>query len=196
MSEIWAIILAAGESVRMGSAKMLLPFKGAAIIENVISSVLGSKADKILVVLGSYSSEIEKLIRTKPADYCYNENYKDGMLSSVKCGFRHIPVSSKAVLIYQGDQPMISSSTTDAIIDSYLASQKGIVIPVYHKRRGHPLLIDIKYRDEIEKLNPSVGLRSLSYKFPKDVLEVVVNDPGIMRDIDTYSDYQKAINQI
>jgi molybdenum cofactor cytidylyltransferase len=196
MTEIWAIILAAGESVRMGSPKMLLPFNGSSMIENVISNVLESKADKILVVLGSSGPEIEKLIRTKPVNYCYNENYRDGMLSSVKCGFRHIPVSSEAVLIYQGDQPLISSLTTDIIIDSYFASQKGIVLPVYHKRRGHPVLIDKKYRNDIEKLNPSIGLRSLSYNFREDVLEVVVNDPGILRDFDTYSDYQKAINQI
>jgi molybdenum cofactor cytidylyltransferase len=196
MSQIWAIILAAGESKRMGTPKMLLPFKGSTMIETVISNVLGSKADRILVVLGSSGNEIEGLIRTKSVNYCYNENYKDGMLSSVKCGLRNIPVGLRAVLIFQGDQPLITSSTSDSVIDAYNATGKGIVIPVYHNRRGHPLLIDNKYRDEIEKLNPAVGLRSLSYKFSKDVLELAVNDPGILRDFDTYSVYKKAINQI
>jgi len=196
ISEIWSIILAAGESKRMGTPKMLLPFNGSTMIENVISNVTDSKTDRILVVLGSSGREIEKLIRTKSVNYCFNENYKDGMLSSVKCGLRNIPVGIRAVLIYQGDQPLISSSTSDSIIDSYYASGRGIVIPVYNNRRGHPVLIDNKYRNEVEKLNPSVGLRSLSYKFSKDVVEVAVNDPGILRDFDTYSEYEKAINQI
>lgn len=81
MSEIWAIILAAGESKRMGSPKMLLPFMGITIIENVIANVSGSKVDNIMVVLGADRDSIVKLIRTKAVNYCYNENYKDGMLS-------------------------------------------------------------------------------------------------------------------
>jgi molybdenum cofactor cytidylyltransferase len=196
MSQIWAIILAAGESKRMGTPKMLLPFDRSTMIETVISNVLGSKADRILVVLGSSGSEIEKLIRTKTVNYCFNENYKDGMLSSVKCGLRNIPAGFRAALIFQGDQPLITSSTSDSVIDSYNLSGKGIVIPVYHNRRGHPVLIDKKYTKEIEKLSPSLGLRSLSYTFPNDVLEVAVNDPGILRDIDTYPEYEKAINQL
>jgi molybdenum cofactor cytidylyltransferase len=196
MSEIWAIILAAGESKRMGTPKMLLPFNGSTMIENVISNVSHSKVDRILVVLGSSGREIEKLIRTKSVNYCFNENYKDGMLSSVKCGLSHIPPGFRAVLIFQGDQPLITSSTSDSVIDSFDISGKGIIIPVYHNRRGHPLLFDKKYAKEIEKLSPSVGLRALSYTFPEDVLEVAVNDHGILRDFDTYPEYEKAIKQI
>ena len=71
-----------------------------------------------------------------------------------------------------------------------------IVIPVYKDKRGHPLLIDIKYRDEIEKLSPEKGLHSLAYNFPDDVMEVETTESGILRDFDTYEEYQKGINQI
>jgi CTP:molybdopterin cytidylyltransferase MocA len=118
------------------------------------------------------------------------------MLSSVRCGLSNIPPGFRAVMIFQGDQPLITPSTSDSVIDSYNLSGKGIVIPVFHNKRGHPVLIDKKYYNEIEKLSSSVGLRSLSYTFPRDVQEVAVNDPGILRDFDTYQQYERAINQI
>ena len=196
MSEIWAIILAAGESKRMGSPKMLLPFMGITIIENVIANVSGSKVDNIMVVLGADRDSIVKLIRTKAVNYCYNENYKDGMLSSVMCGFRNIPIDHSAVLVFQGDQPLITPKAINSVIEVYLSSGKGIVIPVYESKRGHPILIDRKYRNEIQKLNPAEGLRSLALKYSDDVLEVNTDVAGILRDFDTYDEYKDEINKI
>lgn len=196
MSEIWAIILAAGESKRMGSPKMLLPFMGITMIENVIANVSGSKVDNIMVVLGADRDSIVKLIRTKAVNYCYNENYKDGMLSSVMCGFRNIPIDHSAVLVFQGDQPLITPKAINSVIEVYLSSGKGIVIPVYESKRGHPILIDRKYRNEIQKLNPAEGLRSLALKYSDDVLEVNTDIAGILRDFDTYDEYKNEINKI
>jgi molybdenum cofactor cytidylyltransferase len=196
MAEIWAIILAAGESKRMGSPKMLLPFKGFTMIENVIANVSGSKVDKIMVVLGACRDAIADLIRTKAVNYCYNENYKDGMLSSVVCGFRNIPIDHSAVLVFQGDQPLITPKVINSVIEVYISSGKGIVIPVYDSKRGHPILIDRKYSNEIQELSPDEGLRSLALKYPDDVLEVNTDDAGILRDFDSYDEYKNEINQI
>ena len=129
----------------------------------------------------------------KYVNYCYNDNYKDGMLSSVKCGFRNLPSDFEAVLVFQGDQPLITPEVINKVIEAYRSSDKGIVIPVYNNRRGHPLLIDKKYRDDIEKLDASEGLRSLAHLFSDDVLEVETNDPGILRDFDTYEEYKKEL---
>ncbi len=196
MTEIWAIVLAAGESKRMGSPKMLLPFKGLTMIESVISNVLDSKIKNVMVVLGADRDPILKLIRTKAVKYCYNENYKDGMLSSVVCGFRNIPIGHSAVLVFQGDQPLITAKVINSVIEVYKSSGKGIVIPVYKNKRGHPILIDNKYRDEIQKLSPDEGLRSLALKFPDDVSEANTDEAGILRDFDTYDEYKNEINQI
>ena len=196
MDEFWAIVLAAGESKRMGSPKMLLPFNGLTMIENVIANVLDSKIKNIMVVLGADREPIVKLIKTKAVNYCYNENYKDGMLSSVVCGFRNLPIDHSAVLVFQGDQPLITPKAINSVIEVYISSGKGIVIPVYKNKRGHPILIDRKYRDEIQKLSPDEGLRSLALKFPDDVSEVDTDDAGILRDFDTYDEYKKGINQI
>ena len=69
-------------------------------------------------------------------------------------------------------------------------------MPVFKNKRGHPLLIDRKYRDEVAKLSNEEGLRSLADKYPDDVLEVKVNNPEILRDIDTHEDYIRELNQI
>lgn len=195
MAELWAIILAGGESKRMKAPKMLLPFKGKTIIEKVIENVTASDVQKTMVVLGAGSEAIIKVINDLPVTQKYNENYKNGMFSSVICGLKSLPDDLEAVLIFQGDQPMIQPHTVNAIIAAYKESGKGIVIPVFSKKRGHPILIDRKYRSEIEKLNPDEGLRSLASRFHYDVLEVNVESPEILRDIDTQEDYLNEINQ-
>jgi molybdenum cofactor cytidylyltransferase len=196
MGELWAIILAAGESSRMGFPKMLLPFRGKTMIENVIANVTESRVDNIMVVLGAEKESIIRLIGEMSLEYCFNDSYKEGMLSSVKCGFRNLPSDLSAVLVFQGDQPLISPVAINVVIDAYLFSGKGIVIPVYKLRRGHPILIDRKYRDEIGKLSSVKGLRALAEKFHDDVFEINTDEPGILRDFDTYKDYLEEINQM
>ena len=189
MGEICAIILAAGESKRMGFPKMLLNFNGSAMLENVINNIKGSDIDNILVVLGSGKDDLIPLVTDCDVNYCYNDNFKEGMLSSVKCGIRNLPHGTDAVLIFQGDQPFIHRDVINNVIRSYRNSEKGIVIPVCNNKRGHPLLADRKYFDEIEKLDDKEGLRSLAYRFSDDVSEIETADNGILRDFDTYEDY-------
>ncbi len=196
MEEIWALILAAGESKRMKVPKMLLPIEGKAMIERVIENVTASGIKKIIVVLGSAKDQILGIIKHLPVEFCYNEKYRNGMLSSVRCGFRNLPEEYKAVIVFQGDQPMIEPWVVTRLISAYRQTKKKIVIPVYKKKRGHPLLIDRKYSDEIYKLDDRLGLRSLATKFQRDVLEVVVNTPDILKDIDTKEDYLNELNQI
>jgi molybdenum cofactor cytidylyltransferase len=196
MEKIWAVILAAGESKRMGTPKMLLPFKGSTMIESVIDNVTRSNVYKTILVLGAEKESLTRLTGNLAVECCFNGKYKEGMLSSVKCGFRNIPAGTRAVMVFQGDQPLITPSVINSVIQAYLSSDKGIVIPVYNKRRGHPVLIDNKYRDEIEKIDNDKGLRSLAYNFPDDVLEVSTEESGILRDFDTYNQYLKEINQM
>jgi molybdenum cofactor cytidylyltransferase len=196
MDEFWAIILAAGESTRMGFPKMLLTFNETTMIEKVIANVTESKVNNILVVLGAYRNELVKQIGNLNVKCCYNENYKEGMLSSVQRGFRNLPSDFSSVLVFQGDQPLITPTSINKVIEAYLTSGKGIIIPVFKGKRGHPILIGSKYRNEIDKLNPERGLKSLAEEFSYDVLEVDTNDSGILTDFDTYDEYKNGINQI
>ncbi len=194
MSGIWAIVLAAGESRRMGSPKMLLPFKGSSMIERVIMNISGSEVNSIIVVVGALKEPLEELLDKLSVKHCYNDKYMEGMLSSVKCGFRNLPLDVEAVLVFQGDQPLISSSIINRVIEAFRSSDKGILMPVYKGRRGHPLLIDKKYISEIEKLDAGEGLRSLAYRFSDNVLEVETDDPDILRDFDTLEEYKVEVN--
>lgn len=187
-----AIILAAGSSTRMGSQKMLLPFGRSTILETVIQNILRSSVDSILVVLGANQEDILEVIRDLPVQVCINKDHLSGMLSSVICGFNALPENTGTALVFLGDQPGISPKVTDRVIEAYNQSLHGIVIPITNHRRGHPLLVDIKYKREIGRLDLEKGLRSLMHQFPEDVLEVEVEDAGILTDIDTPEDYLKA----
>lgn len=196
MSEIWGIILAAGESRRMKSPKMLLPYDNSTILEKVIENVNKSEVNKALVVLGSSAEDILKVIGDLQVKPCFNENFREGMFSSVKCGFNSLPDSADAAIVFLGDQPRISPLVINLLIRAYHKSGKGIIVPVHNNKRGHPILIDMKYRDEIMNLNPEIGLKALTQKYPDDIQEVDSADEAVLTDIDTQEDYYKELNQI
>ena len=149
MANNWALILAAGSSRRMGSQKLLLPYGQSTIIETVVDNVLNSAIDHVMVVLGANQEEIRNTLAQKPVQFCYNREHENGMLSSVICGIGALPPDAVCVLIFLGDQPGISPAVTNSVIDAYAEELVGIVIPVHMHRRGHPLLVDMKYRKEI-----------------------------------------------
>ena len=191
---IWAIILAAGESKRMGKPKLLLPFGEKTIIETVVNNAAQSEADGVLVVLGSSAEKIAEKIKNSPAKISVNPNFRRGMLSSIQWGFESLPEDTRAVLIMLGDQPLIPSSVINKLIDAYKQTEKSVLLPVYSKRRGHPILIDMKYGDEVKQLNPDTGLRALVHNHAEDILEVEVDAPGVLRDIDTVEDYNQILS--
>lgn len=196
MNDIWAIVLAAGESARMGRPKMLLPFGDMTMIEHVISNIRKAGIENINVVIGAEKEKLSLLLEKLFVNFCINNNYREGMLSSVICGIRNLPENMGATLVFPGDQPFISPSTITRLVESYRSSSSGILIPVFKDRRGHPILIDHKFRQQIEMLDRNEGLRALSSLYPHEVSEVETGDPGILRDFDTYEEYIREINKI
>lgn len=195
MSEIRAIILAAGSSRRMGTQKLLLPYGKSTILETTISHVLDSDIDMTMVVLGADHDRILQTIGHLPVQHCMNENHPDGMLSSVICGLRNVSPGCDAVGIFPGDQPDIPPEIINRIIKIYRQSPQGIIVPVYSSRRGHPLLVDMKYRALIEQLDPDQGLRALLRQHPDDILEIQVDEAGILFDIDDRAAYTAALGR-
>ena len=195
MDKVWAIVLAAGASTRMKKQKLLLPFNGKTMIETVIQNIMTVLGNNILVVLGSHREEIGEQINKLPVKTCVNEKFPDGMLSSVICGFRALPENAEAALVFLGDQPQIPAEVTRLVLKTWQHSGKGIIIPATSGKRGHPVLIETKYKTEIERLDPEKGLRQLMKKFKDDVKEIECNLPDILRDIDTPDDYYNEINK-
>jgi molybdenum cofactor cytidylyltransferase len=173
----------------MGKQKLLLPFAGKTLIQTVLANVAGSRVDRILVVLGSDWEKVRETIKPFSVGIALNPDFRSGMLSSVLCGIRALPGDTQAVLIVLGDQPMISSAVINRILAAFPSSGKGIIVPTYEGRRGHPLLIDLKYKAEIEALDPGTGLRGLIRRHAEDLFEVEVPSPAILKDIDNRQDY-------
>lgn len=192
---IYALLLAAGESRRMGKPKLLLPFGRTTIVEHIVDSILESNVDKIIVVLGSHREKILKKISDRPIETVINHRYKEGMLSSIRTGFEALPNDAAAALVYLGDQPLIPSSVADDLIEAYKQTRKGIVLPVFKKKRGHPILIDMKHRQEISNLSPEIGLRELMHNHPEEVQEVEVDTSHILKDIDNPGDYARELKK-
>jgi len=193
MVMIWTIILAAGESRRMARPKLLLPFGEKTIIETVLDNAVSSKANYTLLVIGGFREKIKQKTKGLSIITIFNPDYMRGMLSSVQMGFRSLPEGAQAAVVLLGDQPSISHTVIDKVIEGYSQTTKGIVLPTYKKKRGHPVLFDMKYKSEIATLSPEVGLRGIVYGHPNDVYEVPVTTSSILRDIDDMQDYKREL---
>jgi len=190
---IWAIVLAAGESRRMGTQKLLLPFGDATVIESVVLTALASRVDRVLVVLGADKGDVREELEPLGIDLVVNENFAEGMLSSVQAGFRALPADAEAAVVMLGDQPFLPARVVDAVVDAFQRSGKGIVVPTFQGRRGHPVLIGLKYRDAVLALDPADGLRRLMQAHPDDIFEAAVEDANILRDMDVPEDYASEL---
>lgn len=186
---IYGLILAAGESKRMGQPKLLLPYGEGTVIESVLKAAHGSRLNATLVVCPPRDARILELVERFSFQVVINPQPEKGMLSSVVIGLNRIPQEAEAVVVILGDQPAVASSLIDLLIIGYRVKGSGIIVPVYKQKRGHPVLLDLKYREEISQLNPEIGLRALLRMYPDDVLEIPVNEPAAVLDIDTPEDY-------
>ena len=182
---ISAIILAAGESKRMGKSKQLIPFGRSTILEETVNNMLNSKVSEVIVVLGSRADEVTEKIAFKPVKTVVNPDYQQGMSASVIAGLRLIDSSALAVMIALGDQPLINSQAINRLIEEFCNHDKGIAIPTYQGRRGHPVIFAMKYKEKLLELKGDIGGREIIDRYPDDVLEVAVNCEGIYIDIDT-----------
>jgi len=193
---ISAMILAAGESKRMGQPKMLMSFGETTIIEQIIHETIKSLADNIHVVTGASADAIRKVIQTYSVTHSNNPDYSSGMISSVQTGIKSLKREATAVVVLLGDQPMIRASVIDKLITAYYRSEKGIIVATYNGKRGHPVIIDKKYHNEILRMTKEESLRDLLRTHPDDIFEVNTNSPEILRDIDTIEDYENEIKHL
>jgi molybdenum cofactor cytidylyltransferase len=193
---ICAIVLAAGESRRMGCQKLLLPFGATTIIERVIDQLLHSTVDKVLVVVEDARDSVAAALAGLPVTIAANPDYQSGMLSSVRCGLRALPDHCHAVMAALGDQPGITTKLVDELVQAFTAAKKGIVVPLYRGRRGHPILFLEHYRTEILTQHDEVGLRGLLRAHAEDLFELTVSTPAVLSDMDYPEDYQRELERL
>ena len=187
--------MSAGESKRMGTPKQLLPWRKTFILQQVIENAQASRLGMILLVLGSHADEIAGKIKiSSKTRIVVNQDYKEGMSSSVKCGVKHAPAETEAYMLLLGDQPSIDPDIINKLIHCYQTDKHGIIIPVYDGRRGHPVVFDVKYKQELLVIGDG-GAKIVVGNHIRDILEVYVDSADVLTDIDTPQDYRNAIGK-
>ena len=202
MTRFAAIVLAAGESRRMGEPKQLLPWGEHTIVEQVVSTLLRSPLDEIVVVVGHRADEVrakiealslKRAVGAPSTRTVMNARYRDGMLSSIQCGLEALADDVRAAFIVLSDQPQLKRESLARLREAFESSNHGLVVPSHRMRRGHPLLLDVrKYRGEILALDGTPGLQKILRAHPDDILHVEFDDPGVLADVDTRQDYERA----
>jgi molybdenum cofactor cytidylyltransferase len=180
------LILAAGESRRMGSPKALLPYRGETFLDT-LAGLLAVRCTPVIVVLGAGAGEIRTRV-TRPATFVVNPDFKRGQTSSMQCGLRAVPAHARGVLFTLVDHPAVASST----IDTLLAEPRPMVrVPRYQGRRGHPIWFSRELIAEFLALPETGAARDLVHSHAAETEYLDVDDPGIVADIDGVEDYRK-----
>ncbi len=196
---ISAILLAAGESSRMkGENKLSKKIDGIPIIKYAVKNILGSSVDEIIIVLGHEKSIIENIIdKNKKIKFIYNENYKNGMSSSIKKGLNNINKKSEAFFICLGDMPNVNQNIYNKLIKSRYnynkkfssEQKKEIVVPTFEEKNGNPILFSKFMTKQILNINGDVGAKEILKLNKNKILYVPIRNSGITLDFDTEEDF-------
>jgi len=188
---VGAVVLAAGMSTRMGTPKMLLPWKDGTVVEQVVSTLILSGVNQICVVTGANNQEVDEILRDYPVNTAFNPHYQNGeMLYSIQTGLTQL-TGMDAGLIVLGDQPQIKAEVVRAVIRNFRQRPTSLVIPSYQMRRGHPWLVAAPLWDEILSLTPPQTLRDFTGAHQEEITYLNVDTPSILQDMDTPEDYQR-----
>lgn len=181
-SQFAAVILAAGASRRMGHPKASLSYKGKTFLECAVA-LFSSTCDPVIVVLPPSGMVCPSgvLCTVNPAP-------ERGMLSSLQCGFRALPVPAEAVFFMPVDLPAVSPATVVALVEQ--AGTAPLAIPRYRSRRGHPVLVRRDLIAEFLALPSSAQPRDVVESRAAEIRYVDVDDPGVLADVDTPDDYE------
>lgn len=179
----------------MGRAKQLLPFGGTTVLAVVMDSLARSSVDETILVLGCRDEEIRKSLPVLPAKTVLNPSYREGMGSSVACGMHAVGDGADAVMIVLGDQPLVDSAIIDRLVQAYRENDKGIVVPLHGKRRGNPVIFDMKYREPLASLRGDRGGRDIVREHSDDVLEVAIESEAVVSDIDEEDEYRRQLGK-
>lgn len=197
---IAAVLLAAGESRRMGDFKQLLRLGDKTFVEHCVDNLLASAVDQVIVVTGHREAEVRRALANRPVDIVHNAEYKNGMATSIKSGVRFVSDRADACVISLVDQPRIDTAVIDYLIQAYNdgASDKSnslIVIPTYGDKTGHPILVDLVLREEILAMDPESGLRQVVLAHSGAIKRVPVSSVRILEDCDVPADYERLLKQ-
>jgi molybdenum cofactor cytidylyltransferase len=195
---IVAVILAAGESSRMGRPKALLPIDGVRFIEKIVTTLKATHVGRIVVALGHNATELRQKISDLPVDLVVNPEYKQGQLTSLHTAIRGIEAGKDAervdgLLVHLVDHPYINADLVNLMIERFYETKKLIVVPRYQNRRGHPVIFSRALFRELLAAPLDQGAKAVVHAHRDDTLEIDTNDEGAIIDIDTPEEYRHHV---
>lgn len=193
-NRIAGIILAAGQSKRMGTPKLLLPWKDATVLDSVIRCALVAGLSPILVVCGADPVEIH----TRVASYAgrvtevHNPEYeRHEMFYSLKLGIRALENRCDAAILFLGDQPHVDPQVVTQIVQRFEDQEAAFIIPSYQMRRGHPMLIHADLFHSLLEFPDTGTLKEFLSQSPKKIAYISVDSSSVLEDMDSPADYER-----
>lgn len=190
--KIAAVVLAAGASQRFGQCKQLIRLNGKPLLQHALDPVLKAGIDEVILVLGTEAEAILKEIDVGRARAVRNDRPEEGMSRSLKIALAALSPATEGALIILADQPFVSPETMAALIDIFRKTHPAAVIPTYNGFRGNPVLLSRSLFDEMQQIEGNIGCRALFGNHPGRIVKVAVDDPGVIIDIDTPEDFERA----
>ena len=192
---ITQILLAAGLSTRMKTSKPLLNFGGMSLLSRLLEECRRSAVDEIMVVLGHEKEKIVKRVDLSGVTVVVNDQYWQGQTSSFQCALRNLDGGTKAFLNLPVDHPLVNSREIDALVEAYRnrESEAKIFIPEFEGKGGRPVLFENSLATEILALDSKEPVNGIIEKYRRDVCGVPVENPYIMKDMDTPEEYRECL---
>ena len=187
------VVLAAGASTRMGRPKLLLPVNGRPMVAGVVEALRGGGVREIVLVTAPDDEALQSWARQNGVTVAINPNPDRGMLSTIQEGIAALGGSEGEILLVSpADLPNLQSETVSNLLRKMIETGAPLAVPTFHGKRGHPLAIASRLIPEIDTLDPNVGLKQLRDRHEAELLEIEVEDAGVVQDVDTPEDYEQA----
>ena len=192
MAGISAVLIAAGEGIRMGRPKPLLPWRGVPLVEYQTASLLDAGVAEVVVVLGHRYGDVTPHVKGPAVRYVINEQYRQGKTTSIKAGLRDINADTEGILLLAVDQPR-PPEITSTVVESHVAANAMITSPRYHGHGGHPLVFSQRLLDELGAITEEgQGIREVLQAHGDEINEVEFEDPIVRLDLNSAEDYEDA----
>ncbi len=187
---IEAIVLAAGQSQRMGKPKPLLRFENTTFLEQIICVLRRSMVDRVTVVLGAKAEMIADSVDLSQIKVVVNADYQQGQLSSVIAGLKETPADTEAIALCLVDNPLITPGIVDRIVEVFEQTRNPIVLPTFNGKRGHPALFSRVLFEDLLNAPPETGARHVVHTHEDQIVEVEMSDDAVLAKIDTPDEYE------
>ncbi|MGC8800462.1 MAG: nucleotidyltransferase family protein [Chloroflexus aggregans] len=189
--KIVGLLLAAGQSSRMGQPKQLLLWKNRPLVAHIAHEALNSQLDGLTVVIGAAGEHVQAALRDLPVTIVSNPAYAAGISTSLAAGLRALPSDTTAAMILLVDQPLVTSRLINDLIAAYRATPTALaLVPMYQGQRGNPVIVGAPLFAELQTLQGDTGARTVFQRYTDQIIWYQTNDPAIIIDADTPEAWQ------